>query len=377
MKIHQRIKELPSYMPQPDTAEKLWYVFAFILMFPFLAERFEGQYPRSLQLLCPLVGYVFFGIKIFFLDRTSLKQKGIAALFLALGVLSTLASGTHLCMDTFVMVFGARNIPYRKICRYFGILFTVSLVVSLAGIPLGLITNETFGRPESGIVRYSMGFEHPNVFGQWIMMITFSVLLSLEKSRKSVPALIVLVIINAIAYRLTDSRASLLGSVFLIAVVPCAALLSRRLDKMRWIPAAASILIVGIALAFWAITYYFNMESRWQAVLNGLFSQRLLFTNEAYHTYSITLFGQDLTLVSPLDAFYAYIPYRAGVLAMAAYLILEVAAVWRGAKNGQWDAVAVCLILAVYSTMEYDMARACNLSLYTATALLAEKQKTE
>lgn len=354
-----------------NLGENLWFAAAILQLIPLLLENYPIALPSIIKLACMGGAYVLLLYKILLLDDTQMQMK--SALFISIAVMGAgvIFSGTHTAMDMFMLVLGAKNVSFRKICRFFAVIFVIFFVFTVLVCELGLIEDYKEMRSKGVRFRHGLGFGHPNEFGQWMLFVIMAVLVA--RHRKLKPAEYVgMLVLSYGVFWLSDSRAAFVGSVLSILGVLIVSIMEKPLNKVKYMPVFVAIAVLLAAVLFCALAWNFNVKSDWQAKLNKLLSQRLRYSYRAFRKYGLPLLGQKITLKFPIDALYAFVPARMGVIPTAAYLVFATTAVYRSAKYQRWDVVAICLVMALYSAMEFGMIRFVNVTLYAAMARLDE-----
>lgn len=351
--------------------EKIWFIAAALLMIPVFWENRVPGLPGIVKIGCIGGAYLLLLYKIFFLDNTGARE--LPAAFAGVVVIGAgvYFSGTHTFMDMFMLVLGVRNVSFQKICRFFAWAIVLFFLITVVSCWTGLIEDYTEKRAKSVRFRHGMGFGHPNEFGQWGLLVVIALLLA-RRGKLKLPDYLGMLLLMVGIYWLSDSRAALMGGILCILGVYLVSYLEEPLNNVELAPRWSAMLVVLAAVLFMAVAWRYDKKIDWMLKLNKLFSDRLRLSHKGFLQYGLPMLGQRFELKYPLDALYVYVPIRMGVIPTAMYVAFAALAVSRGAKQGRWDLVAICLTLALYSAMEFGMVRFLNVTLFAAMAKLDE-----
>lgn len=225
---------------------------------------------------------------------------------------------------------------------------------------IGLIENVVTSRG-GGVYRYSLGFSHPNVLG----LVIFVIILELFYiSKYKWVVLFAALFLNAIIYRINDSRTAFFSLFVLIGLYLL--FKSKTIGKIvfdvkpvRWI--LCNIFAIGSLITYWG-TFQYMKWSHVGQFLDTLLSGRL--RNGAYHieNYGLSLLPRNpgnyifptdsYTNYSTLDNQYLNWLWVYGIIATLVFLIVFAILVSAIIKSRSVDLLIVILCIACYSLFE-------------------------
>lgn len=147
-----------------------------------------------------------------------------------------------------------------------------------------------------GMIRYSMGFSHPNVFAAYVFFIMAEVFYLLYKKNR-LCLFIMLLCAFFLIDKIANSRSVMLGLIFLMVFT---ILDFEKIKIVKKIP-TFKIFIVFFMLSL-IIGYTFNESNAFYKALNLISSQRIYFMHKYLSQYNINLFGNHIVYVSSLFA---------------------------------------------------------------------------
>ena len=222
-----------------------------------------------------------------------------------------------------------------------------------------------------GATRHSYGFGHPNTFGFWTLLLIFSGLLYIPRKGHRALSCLISVLLAFCVFRVTDSKAALLSSLAAIVLCLIAFRVGPWLSSKKWsVPLCLGLYLLGIA-AFLSLALLYREGSSFFSTCNALLSDRLAYSSAAFRSFGVKLFGAQVHFRwDPVDSLYAYAPICMGLIPTVLYFGLNLISLYRAAKAGRWDIVAVAFAGALYSTMEYGLMNPVHLPIFAACARL-------
>lgn len=347
---------------------KLIYVILFLLVFMnklttiyvFSQMKFLGTVIDAVQI--PMyVGLIYIIVQ----KKYSLKE---LITFLAIAILlfiGYVVSGQAAYFKGFLLIIASKNIPYREIlnvCRR-----ALTLVLGL-GIFLFLI-----GVSNSGILRRGasgLGFGHPNVTAQLIMLI-FLLWIS-EKAGKLKPVHYIGIELGGlITFLLTDSKTSTI----VICLIPFVMVFSEKVMNRAWYSKIPKFLMTYSQLAIMLFTYLsarFLETSSTLKTLDLVFTNRLFLNYYVFNKFGIKLFGQNVTLSDnsgtiynnihgwsnwnvTCDCSYMVTLLVMGLIPTAIILIGYILLMKKAIRRHNYMVMSIALLLAIYSFCESQM----------------------
>ncbi len=227
-----------------------------------------------------------------FLTRAKYTGRDIAGLFLI--VAGCALSGHALYNDQLIPVAiflcFAQDIDYRKILKWTFLVQAVFMAVTVAAAQFGLIEDLIWN--EQGRMRHSLGYNYCGYPAHLLLFMTLTWFCAREKIR--IPEGLVLLALNYLMYRATDSRTD-----FYLAVLGTAGFFvwTREyrvawVDRIRGFAVKYAFLILTVATT--ALQYFYRPEIGWMQRLNEALNGRLDLGNQAIQTYGFSLFGEAI-----------------------------------------------------------------------------------
>ena len=208
-------------------------------------------------------------------------------------ILVTIKSKDNLLLKVFILSIAFGDIEFNKFIKLDVIIRIIFMCVVILLYNIGLTENYFMYR-EDGTMRSSMGFAHPNNFGQYLLVICIDLVLLRFKKLKFVDYVYVLLSIILINY-FSNSRTSqiCLGILFLIMII-----LRKHINiinfKFMKLLIINSFLIFTIISILLANNYRENRE--WAVQLNDLLSNRIAYASQFLEYYDINLLGNDIEM---------------------------------------------------------------------------------
>ena len=355
----------------------LWYAAMLALVIPVYLGHFPPAFVASVRYgiyAFSACAYLLLAVKIYFYDGHTLRELlGITAVLLLVGI-GTLVSGNRCFLSTFLLVFSAKGLDFRQLCRVYFVFFLFTLLLNFLLVAVGVLEDNVTTRWEMinyGKSRHSLGFGHPNSLGFWTLLVVLSGLLSYPKNGRRLLPGVVAIGFSLCFFQVSDSKAALLASC--AAAVLCILFywIGPWLSSKKWsVFLCLGLFILGVA-AFLILALLYREESGFFSLCNRLFSDRLAYSHAGFRDFGISLFGARINFRwDPVDSLYAYAPICMGLLPSLLFFGLNLAALYRAAKAGRWDIAAVAFAGLLYSTMEYGLMNPVHLPLYALTARL-------
>lgn len=340
----------------------------YLLQTSYLPSQFRSM--RSIMILCYCVGYIFCVFKLL-RSKYTVSSLILTLIFVFTGIATLVANKSvdfiisSAMLNFFLVIICVRNVSFEEIIRIdliIKISFTLILVLLCC---YNIVDNVTTIRT-SGVVRYSMGFAHPNRLGSilFLMVLYYTYI---RRDNLSLKDLIFQIIMIAITYKLTDSRSSEFG-IMIVIILTTLDLLKRHRENKAFSKLQRGMIVVTVLamiVAMFYLTGNYNSDNSQMIMLNKLFSSRLELGELTLKYYKSSLFGAGIqtyawdyvlsqgvshALVGS-DIMYLYIYLNYGIVSFLIYLYVIVMAVVNSAKTDKWGCLCLIIILIV-SCME-------------------------
>ncbi len=260
-----------------------------------------------------------------------------------------------------LMIIAAKDVDFRKIIRQACFVQGIGLIVVVAASEVGFIENYLYIQNNSRI-RYGLGFIYtttaPILFFFFMMCYIY-----LRKEKMRIYEFAVLEAINYWFYFMTDTRFSFyLSSIMLVYVFFMRYFWQNRKDiirKNRWLILTPSACCVGALL----LHICYNPENANWTALNTFFNGRLRLGWNAFHTYGVTIFGQNIQWIGGsklaaagdynyVDCSYMQLLLECGII----FLILVIAAytymMFVGIRIKDFYLQTILLFIVIFSITE-------------------------
>lgn len=220
-------------------------------------------------------------------------------LLIILGFLVYMYSKTDIVLIFILMLLALKNVDMNHLIK-FDMYCKLLLIILLFILSYNDLTNE-YIRFRDGILRFSFGFSHPNIFG--FVCVNFWIdFIYLHKSKINWFYILLMGLTILFIDYYADSRSS---GILLIIVLILSLLNQNKISKILENKIVKNIItnswmIFSLLTMIGALLYYHNTDIG--LYLDKLFSTRLGHIVTFYQNYHINLFGNDLILISTEEA---------------------------------------------------------------------------
>lgn len=347
---------------------KLIYIILFLLVF---MNKLTTIYVFSqMEFLGTVIDFVqvpMYGGLIYIIVQKKYSLKELMA-FLVIGILLLVGyviSGQAAYFKGFLLIIASKNIPYRRILNVCRKALTFVLGLGIFLFLTGISNSGISRRGASGL-----GFGHPNVIAQLIMIIIL--LWVSEKAGKLKPVHYIGIELGGlITFLLTDSKTSTI----VILLIPLVMVFSEKIMSRTWYSKVPKFLMTYSQLLVMLFTY---LSARFLETSNMLKTLDLVFTNRLFLNYyvlnkfGIKLFGQNVTLSDnsgtiynnihgwynwsvTCDCSYMVTLLVMGLIPTVIILIGYILLMKKAIKRHNYMIMSVALLLAIYSFCESQM----------------------
>lgn len=260
-----------------------------------------------------------------------------------------------------LLILSSKNIKFEEFIKYDFYYRIIVLIFVVSMYYLGL--TEEFVLFRDGLERISFGFSHANIFGFFLSMTIVDFIYLHKNNFKFIYCLFIIPIIFVIDYY-SDSRTS---TIFLTLVLVFCLFYKTNIINIIYNKIFKKI-ISNSFLIFTIITllaiYLYSIDNSIGLKLDNIFSLRLSYSLKFLNNYDITLFGNNLILISTeiasklgvtsliLDNAFVHILLRYGLIVYItfAYLFNKIFKMAYIEKNTLL--IIIVLLLMVYGLME-------------------------
>lgn len=389
-------------------------ILAFIDYILFDCTNFSKIIPSVFGNILTIIIYLLLLLKIIFFSYYTSKEIKIILLLTGIVILSLLCSKNLLIFKLFLFIIGNKNISTKKLFNLIRKLIVSSLVITICCSFLNIIESHNILRDNSSFIRYSLGFNHPNILSMFIFQFIL-ISLFLDYKKFNVKYMIFYLTIILVTYFITDSRTtSMLGlSCYFIFLF----IHFLKLDTGSYVDSNSNFIKISMQekidfiknnlaqkkaikkfflllknffvflpafLGFGSLFLgkYYNVTL---SQLNNLFSGRLMYINVFLNMYGIHLFGTYVPYGSSyinskgelvpliLDNAYANITIRFGLIILILLLIAYSLLTKKLISQKQIISLLIVSVYLVFGLMEsHFIYITANFSLFFLSQVLYE-----
>lgn len=238
--------------------------------------------------LSQLATFIVF-LKIIFLDKH--KFNTLLAFIAGAGFLLVACKQARELEPLFIFVFmvGAYNINFKEILdKYILVILTMFLLTYVATL-IGLVPNNVIWRANGGPIRAGLGLSTSSDMAahSFYLMLAYALVHNFSLKRQQIGFL---GLIAVLIFALTNSR---LDGILMALLLLCLYFRRQVFQFMRFIgKKGVTLFVVLYALGDLALTYCFDVNNRFYALLDTFLSHRLLFGKIAFEKYPLRFLGQ-------------------------------------------------------------------------------------
>jgi hypothetical protein len=303
-----------------------------------------------------LVLCIFQLLRTFYLLQKKTKWLLIWCIGATLLFIGYRVAGDRTILEAYAYGTGAIFIDYDKIISKMRTTWTCC-TVTIAGLSLLGVIPTTSGIRETGAIRTSLGFVHPNTLGFILFIIGLLFFLD-SYQRRNRSSFIILLMLTTVDYFIANSRTTTVLLIILDIMTASKALkvhfITHHLKK-RWGKNFLLVLICSLVIfTLWFATTYDGSGELYQ--LNEILNDRV--QNGAYYMslFGISLFGKDIpdfVLWSDnfthlyLDNGYLLMLIKYGVIASFIYLGIILQSARKAIKNRDIAVMVAVAVIAI------------------------------
>ena len=234
--------------------------------------------------------------------RYSKKEFVWVALLLILALTNYQYSGNTRAIYNALMVCSLKDVDLKKVLKvsFYSIVFIILLLGALAvfGITGIVSVTENFGRGDmssdfsAAETRFYMGYIHPNT---WAHAMFTAMLLGVVAFWEKIDwkGILVLALVNYLAYELAASRTS-----FICGCLLCLSVFGAKYISKLWETWVTKIAIFASVVAAWAIIFTarvdFEDNLRWELIDWKLFTGRIVQAKAYLESCGLSMFGRSI-----------------------------------------------------------------------------------
>lgn len=322
----------------------------------FSRSAFEFATSRWLQIT------IFFVITVMFLiSLDNFKCTVFDIIWLFCGtILCILTNGIvgNLLLYMVIIAFSMRNSNISELIDWTIISVSITLLIILLAVRLGIIPNLSFVR--NGIYRVSLGMRFPLIFGAYIFYL--SALLAMKFGKEfPIRMSIILVGIAILLNRFTNAKNDSICILLLIIVILAQKLPELMIKKICKI-STTILLILSFIIPF--LTYIFPYGSKMYIVLDKLTTGRLYYQNILCNYFQPKLLGQNIIQTGLggsngivnnyfyIDSSFTRILFMGGILFFILFVYAWMRCVYKFVNNGYYLIGMVIMVVWINGFFE-------------------------
>lgn len=242
-------------------------------------------------------------IKIACCDIKNYKKNNYIriSIILLIFILSSYFSTNRAIIQYFFIILGAYNLDLKKIVKHILIWEGICVLVIVLLALLKYIPNRVFGRSNSKAQRYSLGFQYATYPALFIWYFTM-LYLYLRNKKIKIYEYIILLTLNLIMYRVTDSRNELIFSILIIGI----SIVYNKLEISKVkniINLFAKYSIIAFSIISILLMNMYNPEDNTWKKIDSFVSGRLKYSYKCKQNYNVKLFGNNMEWIGLSDIY--------------------------------------------------------------------------
>lgn len=321
---------------------------------------------------------LFFSI---LLKKYTKKELIVSFFVLVLTFIITYVSKSTVLLVNVMFILAFKNIDFKEFVK-FDIILKLSLISILIVLYFCGFTSEGLIYRNSNEIRYSFGFQHPNLLGAYILAIcTELVYLNYEKIKKRhyIFLIIILIIVNEVV----DSRSAEIGLIFLGIFTFLSKIKKNNFIKARIIKDFFLYLPIIMTVISFVLAISYKYQSKFIIYIDQISSTRINCMYDFLNNYEIKLFGNYLEnfgkfgkFLSTIDNTYIYILSQSGIICLGIYVIGLIRINIQSLKNHDYSIIIIIATYVIYGFVEtYSCLVKTNIFLFLLALLIFYKDE--
>ena len=333
-------------------SESLFYIMLLCFMGAKAVGLDEGQWPFSVALIA---GFAFFVIKLA-ITKFNMLEWLVNVILISSGMIVYFTNGHMEVMAAAALIIGIKNVNIKRAVKcslaIWGSLFILTTIRALLGFYPGTVNPQTkVGLEGVSMLRYSLGFTHPNVLHITYLIIVLLILFCTDlKGRKLLVESLLLFVGNIYFFIYSVSYTGFITVTFCL-------LLNLYLQNRKRISVVERWLFgifVGACFIF-PIVASFVLPWNVMEFFNKLVNDRFRLAGETFKMCGLTLFGSNVDIHVfglNLDCSFAYSLFYHGLFLFILYFVFYVLTVVKMAREKNTQGVSLMLGVALAGVTE-------------------------
>lgn len=360
MFVNKIENKIQRYLSDEKTGEYLFLVAFIIFLTGETLTTTMFSIPGKVYLLCKMVAVMLIGIKVLCFDIYRRRTFGIFIFLMAAAVVIMVHTGYTEPFMWLLMLFGARNVPWKKILQTYLVVSAAIVLLAFCASLLNIIENLQYIRAGEDIVRNSFGIVYTTDFASHIfslMLVSFYLLRErLTMLHYGIAATVAGLVFWFCHTRLDVACMLILILLFMILGMrkPDRSLKSRYRETGGIGKLCVWIMPIA-ALGMFVSTKLYREGNAAFEMLDQILSLRLSLGQEGLMRYDITPFGQMVRMIGYgggnewtgeyffVDCSYLYVLLRYGIIFLLFVLAVYVKCCKKFRKD-HYFLVAIALV---------------------------------
>lgn len=302
---------------------------------------YEGQWPFDVALV---IAFVFFLLHLF-MTRYSTKSFVVSMLLLSIGIITGIHSNEYGAMLNIMVIVGMNGVSSKKIVHLAAYLWSLVFVLQCFLTCSGIRTNQIFRihrKFGTYVVRWSMGFTHPNVFHISYFVLICLLYLCINPNRgKIIKFALITMLGNVLVFLYSFSITGLLIVTFFLIIC---IVMKYNCDLSNQI---ARIFVIAFpsCCALFSVIGPIVITGKAFKVINDLLSTRFALSRYFLTTQKIGLWGTS-SFNTPdtsytIDSSYVYALMHYGIIYFMLFIGLITMCIYYLLKRRYYDEICV------------------------------------
>lgn len=328
----------------------LFYIGLFILEIStvFVNVIFIQNHLNKLKMISVII-LTFCCIFKLFEMRTNFKNWITLFLIVLIGFLSYFITSSFLLLELILLIIASLNLDFDEIIKKdfkFKLFILFALVILYF---LGYTNGMLIHRPD-GLIRYSFGFYHPNLFSMFLVLIYLEYTY-VHKENFNIWKIIWGLFIFFLIMNYADSRTAgyvLILFMFFLKFKK----IGIRIMTNKVVSFLSKNLFLILLLICLVVTVLFNKGNDLAISLNTVFSSRIYIQNLFLKNYDITLLGNNIQYLMSLDNAYLRILLNFGLIGVLIYNFIIKKIMNKSYECNDYYIYIIFIIFLIYGVME-------------------------
>ena len=338
----------------------LWYMTE--IFFNTTLESFLGFSIMQLNGITNYLILILLMIQIIFFQTYKKKELFIIAVVSIPIIISAARSSNYSLLSALMFIIASKNTDFEKSISVAYKILCIMIPLVIVSRFLGIIDDYIVMR--EGIVRYSLGFSHPNQLGLRLFQLLACHLYINRNKLKSYNYFIAIVIVVLI-YLIPNSKTAYICTFLLILLLMIYEIFQKHNQLMIEIYGRVLILF---SVAFNVLSVIWSLiDVRCNFILHQIdlfMSRRFSYCYQVFQLYGISVWGQKIYISEDevklagiigklyLDNGYMAIMIRYGIIVYIVFSICYLLAMHNFKKKNQYFLLIILFVYALYGVME-------------------------